>query len=401
MIDTILSEQIVNGRKYSSPLISKDGTKQVIFSPRRVNTDTNVVVQRQSVHRQPILHHQSNQPSRKSPLYQPRSAVPQRLSENQSVKSPIRIPVFYIVLIAVVLIFSIVTLTWQTLAATSNFFDIEPAMDDSLEVFMADYAGLTERPAVGEDFLLQVTETFSFTSYTVQSGDSVSKIASQNSVSMDAIIALNNLSQANLLPVGKVIKIPNMDGIPYTVKSGDTYDSIAKAMNVPLFAIVDANDIQSKDDIAPGKVLFIPGARMSREAFRMALGDYFIWPINNNRITSPYGWRTDPVTGKGRRVHEGIDLAATVGVPIKAAMDGRVVAASIDPVYGKYIIISHPNGLQTLYAHMNAFAVKDGNYVYQGTKIGEVGATGYVTGPHLHFGVYKNGKSVNPLIYLK
>jgi murein DD-endopeptidase MepM/ murein hydrolase activator NlpD len=287
------------------------------------------------------------------------------------------------------------------MSAESNALTIKPAPDDSLDSLLADYAGLTERPLVSEDFLLQVTETFSFISYTVQSGDSVSKIASQNGVSMDAVIALNNLSHANLLQVGKVIKIPNMDGIPYTVKSGDTYESIAASMNAPLFAIVDANDIQSKDDIAPGKVLFIPGARMSREAFRMALGDYFIWPINNHRITSPYGWRTDPVTGKGRRVHEGIDLSANTGVPIKAAMDGRVVAASIDPVYGKYIIISHPNGLQTLYAHMNAFVVKDGDYVYQGANIGEVGATGYVTGAHLHFGVYKNGKSVNPLVYLK
>jgi murein DD-endopeptidase MepM/ murein hydrolase activator NlpD len=298
------------------------------------------------------------------------------------------------------MVFSVATLTWQ-ITVESSVVDIKPAPDDSLDSFMADYAGLTERPLVSKDFLLQVTETFSFTPYTVQSGDSVSKIASQNGVSMDAVIALNNLSQANLLPVGKVIKIPNMDGIPYTVKSGDTYDSIAAAMNAPLFAIVDANNVQDKDDIAPGQVLFIPGARMSREAFRMALGDYFIWPIKNRRITSPYGWRTDPVTGKGRRVHEGIDLSANIGEPIKASMDGRVVAASIDPVYGKYVIISHPNGLQTLYAHMNAFAVKDGDYVYQGAKVGEVGATGYVTGPHLHFGVYKNGKSINPLVYLK
>jgi murein DD-endopeptidase MepM/ murein hydrolase activator NlpD len=400
MIDTILSDQTVNGRKYSSPLISKDGTKQVIFSMRRVESVVDAVVQHQSVHKPSVLRHQPNQPLRKSYAYQPRPIVPQRLSEKQAAKSPIRIPAFYIILIAVVMVFSIATLMWQT-SFDLGALDIEPAPDDSLDGFLADYAGLTERPLISKDFLLQVTETFSSTPYTVQSGDSVSKIASQNGVSMDAVIALNNLSHANLLPVGKVIKIPNMDGVPYTVKSGDTYDSIAKAMNAPLFAIVDANNVQSKDDIAPGRTLFIPGARMSREAFRMALGDYFIWPINNRRITSPYGWRTDPVTGKGRRVHEGIDLSANTGVPIKAAMDGRVVAASIDPVYGKYIIISHPNGLQTLYAHMNAFAAKDGDYVYQGAKIGEVGATGYVTGAHLHFGVYKNGKSINPLVYLK
>ncbi|MDR0411337.1 MAG: M23 family metallopeptidase [Treponema sp.] len=388
MIDTVLSDQIVNGRKYSSPLISRDGTKQVIFSPRRTSVNTNAVALRQNVRDRPLVRNQV------------RSFPPQRLPQRRTTKAPLRIPTFYIVFMAVVAFFSLITLLWQTLPQSSTL-NIEPAPDEALDGFMSDYTGLTERPSVGDDFLLQVTETFSSTPYTIQSGDSVSRIAAQNGVSMDAVIALNNLSQANLLSVGRVIKIPNMDGIPYVVKNGDTYESIARTMDTPLFAIADANDIQSMDDIAPGRTLFIPGARMSREALRMALGDYFIWPLQNRRITSPYGWRTDPVTGKGRRVHEGIDLSASTGTVIKAAVDGRVVAVSIDPVYGKYVILSHSNGLQTLYAHMNAFAVKEGDYVYQGAKIGEVGATGYVTGAHLHFGVYKNGKSVNPLIYLK
>jgi murein DD-endopeptidase MepM/ murein hydrolase activator NlpD len=388
MIDTVLSDQIVNGRKYSSPLIGRDGTKQVVFSPRRTSVDVNAVVLRKSVRDHPLVRSQL------------RLSPPQRLPERRTDKASFRIPTFYIVFMSVVALFSLITLLWQTLPQPSTL-NIEPAPDETLDGFMSDYTGLTERPSVGDDFLLQVTETFSASPYTVQSGDSVSRIAIQNGVSMDAIIALNNLSHANFLSVGRVIKIPNMDGVPYVVKKGDTYESIARAMNTPLFIIADANDVQSMDDIAPGRTLFIPGARMSREAFRMALGDYFIWPLKNHRITSPYGWRTDPVTGKGRRVHEGIDLSASTGATIKAAVDGRVVAVSIDPVYGKYVILSHSNGLQTLYAHMSAFAVKEGNYVYQGAKIGEVGATGYVTGAHLHFGVYKNGKSVNPLIYLK
>jgi murein DD-endopeptidase MepM/ murein hydrolase activator NlpD len=139
---------------------------------------------------------------------------------------------------------------------------------------------------------------------------------------------------------------------------------------------------------------------MKRDELKMALGDYFMWPVKS-RITSPFGWRIDPVSGIGRRLHEGVDLSATTGTAIKAAMDGRILTVDVDPVFGKYIIISHGNGLQTMYAHLNAYAVKEGAYVYQGAKIGEAGATGYVTGAHLHFGVYKNGKSVDPMLYLQ
>jgi murein DD-endopeptidase MepM/ murein hydrolase activator NlpD len=69
----------------------------------------------------------------------------------------------------------------------------------------------------------------------------------------------------------------------------------------------------------------------------------------------------------------------------------------LNSVYGKYIIITHSNGLVTWYAHMSVTSVAQGAYVRQGAKIGEVGSTGYSTGPHLHFAVYKNGKPVNPL----
>jgi murein DD-endopeptidase MepM/ murein hydrolase activator NlpD len=81
-------------------------------------------------------------------------------------------------------------------------------------------------------------------------------------------------------------------------------------------------------------------------------------------------------------------------------MDGRVSSVGVNSTYGKYVILSHAGGYQTLYAHMNSISVNQGGYVYQNTKIGEVGSTGYSTGPHLHFAVYKNGRAVNPLEFL-
>jgi murein DD-endopeptidase MepM/ murein hydrolase activator NlpD len=86
---------------------------------------------------------------------------------------------------------------------------------------------------------------------------------------------------------------------------------------------------------------------------------------------------------------------------MKASMDGRISSVGVNSVYGKFIIISHANGYQTMYAHMSATSVTQGVYVSQGSKIGEVGSTGYSTGPHLHFAIYKNGRAVNPLDFLK
>ena len=94
-------------------------------------------------------------------------------------------------------------------------------------------------------------------------------------------------------------------------------------------------------------------------------------------------------------------MAAPKGTTIKAAMSGKVVKAMYSPVYGNYIIIDHGNGYQTLYGHMTKYVVSRGQYVEQGQRVGYVGSTGYSTGPHLHFTVYKDGRLVDPLSLLK
>jgi murein DD-endopeptidase MepM/ murein hydrolase activator NlpD len=273
---------------------------------------------------------------------------------------------------------------------------LKPIEGHGLKQHLISYAGLVPdlTPDREDKIPLDLLESFSWESYTVKRGDSISKIAAARSVSMDALIASNDITNARRLRVGEVIRIPNMDGIPYTVKKGDTLSKISTTQGVPLAAILDANNIQN-DSISPGTVLFIPGAKMKAEDLKRALGELFIYPVRG-RLTSPYGWRNDPITGV-RRYHAALDLAAPTGTPIKAAMDGRVVTLGFNSVYGKYIIMGHSNGFQTLYAHMNAASVGQGAYVPQGAKIGEVGSTGYSTGPHLHFAVFKNGKAVNPL----
>jgi murein DD-endopeptidase MepM/ murein hydrolase activator NlpD len=292
--------------------------------------------------------------------------------------------------------------TWSVLSPIASPI-VTPIEDTRYHQDLAAYAGILSADFLsvpeteGEDIPLDLMESFTWKSYTVKQGDSVSKIAETFGLSMDAIIASNNITNAKRLSAGQVLRIPNMDGIPYTVKRGDSLAKISSAQGVPLAALLDANEIQS-DSINPGTVLFLPGVRMRTEDLKLALGEAFAWPIRG-RLTSPYGWRSDPISGV-RKHHAALDLAANKGTPIKAAMDGKVATVGYNGTYGNFIILTHSNGFQTMYAHMSVTSVTQGTYVNQGTKIGEVGSTGYSTGPHLHFAIYKNGTAVNPLDYL-
>ena len=250
----------------------------------------------------------------------------------------------------------------------------------------------------GDAIPLDLTEAFAWHNYRVRRGYTVSQLAANFSVSMDAIIASNGITNARSLREGETIRIPNMDGIPYIVKDGDSLSLISQSMGVPLEAILDANEIQS-DIISAGMTLFVPGARMDRQELRMALGELFIYPVRGARLTSPFGWRNDPISGV-RRHHAAIDLGAPQGTPIRAAMEGRVSALGYNNTYGNFIILSHPGNHQTLYAHLHTVSVRRGDQVRQGAQIGTVGNTGYSTGPHLHFAIYKNGRAVNPLDFL-
>jgi murein DD-endopeptidase MepM/ murein hydrolase activator NlpD len=277
---------------------------------------------------------------------------------------------------------------------------VEPLEDGQSEQNLASYVNVAlSSSGEEEEIPLDLMETFGWGTYTVRRGDTVSGIAMEHHLSMDAIIASNGIANVKRLREGETLRVPNMDGIPYTVKRGDSISKISAAMGVPQEAILDANDIQN-DAISQGTVLFIPGARMKREELKMAMGDgdLFTYPIRG-RLTSPFGWRNDPISGV-RRHHSAIDLAAATGVPVKAAQDGKVAVVGFDATYGRFVILEHSGGYQTMYAHMSMVSAKQGGFVTQGAKIGEVGSTGYSTGPHLHFALYKNGRAVNPLEFL-
>jgi murein DD-endopeptidase MepM/ murein hydrolase activator NlpD len=131
-----------------------------------------------------------------------------------------------------------------------------------------------------------------------------------------------------------------------------------------------------------------------------ALGDgTFIWPVSGS-ITSPFGSRTDPITG-ATAFHAGIDIGASCGTPIKAAGTGVVLSAGATTGgYGNMTLLNHGDGLSTLYGHQSSINVSAGQSVTQGQVIGYVGSTGKSTGCHLHFEVRVNGNPVDPTGYL-
>ena len=116
-------------------------------------------------------------------------------------------------------------------------------------------------------------------------------------------------------------------------------------------------------------------------------------------VTSPFGYRTHPISGT-RKLHTGVDYGAGSGTPIYAANRGRVIYTGWYGGYGNTVIIDHGGGLTTLYAHQSRIRVSTGQEVALGDRIGDVGTTGYSTGPHLHFETRENGKPVDPRKYL-
>jgi murein DD-endopeptidase MepM/ murein hydrolase activator NlpD len=130
-----------------------------------------------------------------------------------------------------------------------------------------------------------------------------------------------------------------------------------------------------------------------------------IKPVRSDKLAksvgllSGFGYRIHPIF-KVSRMHYGIDFTAPKGTAIQATGDGVVIKAEYKSGYGRYVVISHGNGYETLYAHMDKILVKKGQKVKRGQQIGKVGSSGTSTAPHCHYEVHVNGKPVNPIQFV-
>jgi len=217
--------------------------------------------------------------------------------------------------------------------------------------------------------------------YEVKKGDTLSEIAEQFDLTLDTLISVNGFTSAKSLKPGQLLKIPNESGIIYVPAKAQTIEEIAEQYSVNVDRLIEANGLLS-EQIAAGRPLFLPDVRLPAAMLREISGMLFKWPVGG-RLTSWFGWRKDPFTGR-RSFHNAIDIAAPYGTPIGAAMEGRVIETGYSPILGKYVMMSHSGGWKTVYGHMSEVIAKEGQYIAQGERIGRIGTTGYSTGPHVH-----------------
>lgn len=221
--------------------------------------------------------------------------------------------------------------------------------------------------------------------YVVREGDTLSQVAEMFDVSVNTILWANNLSRATAIKKGDTLTILPVSGLKYTVKKGDTLASIAKKYEGDADEIAQFNGL-AEGELAVGSEIIIPNGEMAAPppAPRKA---------SPGGASSPSyaGYYMRPTTGvrtQGVHGYNGVDIAAPVGTSIVAAAAGDVIVArqgGWNGGYGSYVVIRHPNGTQTLYAHASAVLVSVGQYVSQGETIARVGNSGRSTGAHLHF----------------
>jgi murein DD-endopeptidase MepM/ murein hydrolase activator NlpD len=252
--------------------------------------------------------------------------------------------------------------------------------------------------------------------YTVKDGDTLSGIADTFDVSINTIRWENNIS-GQTISVGQKLNILPVTGVKHIVKSGDTISKIADKYEAESEDILIFNDISKGEGLKKGDLIFVPNgiikpvvvvskavtqSTKTVASNTKAPAGYYIRPVPGP-VTSKYGPRRGGF-------HYGVDLGGTNGVTPVVASSGGVVSKVVSGCvagarncggrYGNYVVIEHPNGTSTMYAHLYSVSVSVGQSVSQGEKIGVLGNTGRSTGPHLHFEVRNaNGSTMRPPIY--
>jgi murein DD-endopeptidase MepM/ murein hydrolase activator NlpD len=260
-------------------------------------------------------------------------------------------------------------------------------------------------------------------SYRVRSGDTLTGIANRFGVDMMSVWWANDLKNKNDLHIGQVLTIPPVSGLVVEVGDTDTLSGLAARYHVEPQTILDVNGLADPNLII-GQTLVIPGGRGEQIATpkptkRPTVSRPRSTASNRPRqtvrppVTYHGGQMLWPVVGGGNYIsqgfhygHYGLDIAADAGSKVRAAASGTVIFAGWKSNGGGYQVwISHGSNLFTTYNHMSGVSVNRGQHVGRGQQVGRVGCTGFCTGPHLHFEVWKGpvwdgGYRVNPLRYL-
>ena len=125
----------------------------------------------------------------------------------------------------------------------------------------------------------------------------------------------------------------------------------------------------------------------------------FINPMAEGIVTSSFGQRKGPISGK-TEFHNGIDIGASEGTEVVAVGNGRIIEVGKSPSYGNFVKYETTGNMVVMYAHLKKVTAEEGDFVHQGEKVAESGNTGYSTGPHLHYTIFKDGKETDPMKYI-
>ncbi len=236
--------------------------------------------------------------------------------------------------------------------------------------------------------IAEIPPTDQISLYVVRKGDTLSDIAKMFNVSVNTILWANDLPRASALKEGQTLTILPISGVRYIVKKGDTLASIAKKYKGDAEEIAQFNGLDHGAALAVGQIVIVPD------------GELIVTPTKTpdikpgSKLATFIGNLLRPITGgrKTQGIHgfNGVDLASYMGADVFAAASGNVIIARSggwNGGYGSYIVIDHGNGVQTLYSHLSAVKVAQGQRVAQGQVIGALGNSGRSTGPHLHFEV--------------
>lgn len=240
--------------------------------------------------------------------------------------------------------------------------------------------------------------------YVVQPGDMVGTIARKFGIDEATVCAANGRLADNpdYLRVGQVLFILPVSGVLHVVEKGDTLEDIAKQYkaNVEDIIAFKGNGLSAAPILVEGQELIVPNGKKP-PTVRMVVAWRGTIPKGAKRGSGSFVWPTTGViTQKYWSQHQAIDIGWVEGTGVIAADSGYVVQVGFHEGYGRFVLIDHGNGFQTLYAHFQMYFVEEGQSVAKGETIGLMGNTGRSTGPHLHFEIRKNGVKVNPLIYL-
>lgn len=238
---------------------------------------------------------------------------------------------------------------------------------------------------------------YEFYSYTVKPNENLFTIHSATNIPYDTLATLNSINDISEKITNKTIIIPTVKGIFICEKPESPIEILTYRENN--FSLANYKIICY--NINEKVLYFLPDMRFTSTTRAFFLDSTYLMPLEKSKITSDFGMRISPISGNWK-FHKGVDLGADEGTPVYACKNGKVFSCiRNDEIFGNYIILSHSNGMTSVYAHLSEIDVKKDEIIQKGTPIGKVGSTGAVTGPHLHFEIRKGGIATNPFDLIK